>query len=182
MRPQGENCFIIIIPHTMGNSFQCQQNTHENSLIIWVAWNDTLLIYHRLEPFPSISNTLKDDCLHTLPMSCFNSLQLSVKNCFIRGSVVRYVQLPADEVDTQLLQDAARKEAMQQKQWWTCRMGFSLWGSFTTRWIMSSLSSDLISLKDATVCSAHVIKQHWSFSCTFTDNLIAFPTLAINNL
>ncbi|XP_043353082.1 U6 snRNA-associated Sm-like protein LSm2 isoform X2 [Dermochelys coriacea] len=35
---------------------------------------------------------------------------LSVKNCFIR-LVVRYVQLPADEVDTQLLQDAARKEA-----------------------------------------------------------------------
>lgn len=43
-------------------------------------------------------------------------VQLSVKNCFIRGSVVRYVQLPADEVDTQLLQDAARKEALQQKQ------------------------------------------------------------------
>ncbi|XP_064900230.1 U6 snRNA-associated Sm-like protein LSm2 isoform X1 [Columba livia] len=41
---------------------------------------------------------------------------LSVRNCFIRGSVVRYVQLPADEVDTQLLQDAARKEALQQKQ------------------------------------------------------------------
>ena len=41
---------------------------------------------------------------------------LSVKNCFIRGSVVRYVQLPADEVDTQLLQDAARKEAAQSKQ------------------------------------------------------------------
>lgn len=35
---------------------------------------------------------------------------LSVKNCFIRGSVVRYIQLPGDEVDTQLLQDAARKE------------------------------------------------------------------------
>ena len=42
-----------------------------------------------------------------------NTKQQSVKNCFIRGSVVRYVQLPADEVDTQLLQDAARKEAMQ---------------------------------------------------------------------
>lgn len=41
----------------------------------------------------------------------FQILQLSVKNCFIRGSVVRYVQLPGDEVDTQLLQDAARKEA-----------------------------------------------------------------------
>ncbi|EZA49371.1 hypothetical protein HN011_003411 [Eciton burchellii] len=37
---------------------------------------------------------------------------LSVKNCFIRGSVVRYVQLPVDEVDTQLLADAARREAM----------------------------------------------------------------------
>ncbi|KAL4219537.1 U6 snRNA-associated Sm-like protein LSm2 [Mactra antiquata] len=40
----------------------------------------------------------------------------SVKNCFIRGSVVRYVQLPTDECDTQLLQDAARKEAAQNKQ------------------------------------------------------------------
>lgn len=36
---------------------------------------------------------------------------LSVKNCFIRGSVVRYVQLPIKDVDTALLQDATRKEA-----------------------------------------------------------------------
>ena len=43
---------------------------------------------------------------------------MSVKNCFIRGSVVRYVQLPADECDTQLLQDTARKEASQSKQRW----------------------------------------------------------------
>ncbi|OXU24859.1 hypothetical protein TSAR_016414 [Trichomalopsis sarcophagae] len=42
---------------------------------------------------------------------------LSVKNCFIRGSVVRYVQLPGDEVDTQLLQDAARKEAATQSRY-----------------------------------------------------------------
>jgi len=41
---------------------------------------------------------------------------LSVRTVFVRGSVVRYVQLPADEVDTQLLQDAARREAIQQKQ------------------------------------------------------------------
>lgn len=46
----------------------------------------------------------------------FSFFQLSVKTCFIRGSVVRYVQLPADECDTQLLQDAARKEAAQNKQ------------------------------------------------------------------
>eukprot|EP00040_Diaphanoeca_grandis_P029338 m.171570 g.171570 ORF g.171570 m.171570 type:complete len:97 (+) comp31653_c4_seq13:78-368(+) len=36
---------------------------------------------------------------------------MSVKNCFIRGSVVRYVQLPAKEVDTGILQDGARREA-----------------------------------------------------------------------
>lgn len=35
---------------------------------------------------------------------------LSVKNSFIRGSVVRYVQLQKQLVDVDLLQDAARKE------------------------------------------------------------------------
>lgn len=40
----------------------------------------------------------------------------SVKNCFIRGSVIKYVQLPASEVDTELLQDATRREAAQQKE------------------------------------------------------------------
>lgn len=34
-----------------------------------------------------------------------------MKNCFIRGSAIRYIQLPAAEVDTELLQDAARKES-----------------------------------------------------------------------
>lgn len=36
---------------------------------------------------------------------------LAVKNCFIRGSVVRYVQVPEEAVDVELLQDAARREA-----------------------------------------------------------------------
>lgn len=48
---------------------------------------------------------------------------LSVKNCFIRGSVVRYVQLPSEQVDTQLLADSCRKELVdaKAKQWklWT---------------------------------------------------------------
>eukprot|EP01012_Entosiphon_sulcatum_P028590 TRINITY_DN34616_c0_g1_i1.p1 TRINITY_DN34616_c0_g1~~TRINITY_DN34616_c0_g1_i1.p1 ORF type:complete len:101 (+),score=38.00 TRINITY_DN34616_c0_g1_i1:74-376(+) len=38
------------------------------------------------------------------------------KSCFVRGSVIRYVQLPANEVDTDLLQDAVRKEAEQEKK------------------------------------------------------------------
>lgn len=49
---------------------------------------------------------------------------LSVKNCFIRGSVVRYVQLPGEEVDTQLLQDAARKEAVSSR--WIVYMALSV--------------------------------------------------------
>jgi len=35
----------------------------------------------------------------------------SVRNIFIRGSVVRYIHLPVDHVDTQLLQDATRRAA-----------------------------------------------------------------------
>lgn len=35
--------------------------------------------------------------------------QMSVKNCFIRGSVVRYVQMPASAMDTTLLEDATRR-------------------------------------------------------------------------
>lgn len=41
---------------------------------------------------------------------------LAVKNCFIRGSVVRYVHLNPADVDTELLQDFCRKEAQQQQQ------------------------------------------------------------------
>lgn len=41
----------------------------------------------------------------------FPSDQMAVKNCFIRGSVVRYVQLPTEHVDTQLLEDATRRGA-----------------------------------------------------------------------
>lgn len=40
---------------------------------------------------------------------------LALKNCFIRGSVVRYIQIPSGDVDTELLQDAARKENAPQK-------------------------------------------------------------------
>jgi len=35
----------------------------------------------------------------------------AIKNVFIRGSVVRYVHLPAGAVDTALLEDATRREA-----------------------------------------------------------------------
>ncbi|EDO16285.1 hypothetical protein Kpol_1053p22 [Vanderwaltozyma polyspora DSM 70294] len=40
----------------------------------------------------------------------------SVRNIFIRGSTVRYVYLQKSMVDTNLLQDAARREAMSEKK------------------------------------------------------------------
>jgi U6 snRNA-associated Sm-like protein LSm2 len=40
----------------------------------------------------------------------------ALQNCFIRGSVVRYIQIPPEFVDTELLQDAARKENTPQQQ------------------------------------------------------------------
>lgn len=48
-----------------------------------------------------------------LPHTSRSPAQLSVKTVFIRGSVVRYVHVPAAAVDTELLQDAARREAME---------------------------------------------------------------------
>ena len=52
--------------------------------------------------------------VHDCTRRCDN--QNSVKNCFIRGSVVRYVQIPKSEVDTELLQDSTRIEAREQKK------------------------------------------------------------------
>jgi hypothetical protein len=40
-----------------------------------------------------------------------HGLQAAVKNVFIRGSVVRYVQIPKSAVDTALLEDATRRGA-----------------------------------------------------------------------
>lgn len=34
----------------------------------------------------------------------------AVSSCFVRGSTIRFVQMSAQDVDTELLQDAARKE------------------------------------------------------------------------
>ncbi|KAJ9095843.1 U6 snRNA-associated Sm-like protein LSm2 [Naganishia adeliensis] len=45
-----------------------------------------------------------------------DNIKMSVKNCFIRGSVVRYVQIPRTAVDTTLLEDATRREAQEGKK------------------------------------------------------------------
>ena len=52
-----------------------------------------------LSPFSAIK-TDKGEC---------DGSKAAVRNCFIRGSVIRYVQLPKNAVDTQLLEDATRR-------------------------------------------------------------------------
>lgn len=58
---------------------------------------------------------------------------MAVKNCFIRGSVVRYVQLPSEHVDTQLLEDATRRGALISSRDAPTRMFCS-----QNRWLQSS--------------------------------------------
>ena len=125
--------------------------------------------------FFSLKQWFASSSHQTPPCLVSNLLQLSVKNCFIRGSVVRYVQLPADEVDTQLLQDAARKEAMQQKQWWGCRTGFRPGRAFV--WRSFSFSLELTSFKDDKCQQSMQLLS----SCFIIENLSTFLMLLISN-
>ncbi|VVT58152.1 uncharacterized protein SAPINGB_P006063 [Magnusiomyces paraingens] len=56
---------------------------------------------------------LKLDNITTLDDGNYPHLN-SVRNIFIRGSVIRYVHLPASAIDTTLLEDATRREALLQ--------------------------------------------------------------------
>ena len=51
-------------------------------------------------------------CLDHCPASLIHCarVQLSVRNCFVRGSVVRYVHLPPNSVDKDMLHDATRRQ------------------------------------------------------------------------
>lgn len=51
-----------------------------------------------------------------LNVSVVESDKFPQLNCFNRGSSIRYVQIPAEGVDTELLQDAARRKATANKQ------------------------------------------------------------------
>ncbi len=67
------------------------------------------------EKYPQlVSISLYIPSLHWLTL--YGCIKVNMKNCFIRGSVVRYIQIPSNEVDTELLQDAARREANANKQ------------------------------------------------------------------
>ena len=64
-------------------------------------------------PWPEIEEDNRtrygDGCIYGAYADTAAATQSSVKNVFIRGSVVRYVHLPAAAVDTALLEDATRR-------------------------------------------------------------------------
>mmetsp|Transcript_16246 Transcript_16246/g.31462 ORF Transcript_16246/g.31462 Transcript_16246/m.31462 type:complete len:99 (+) Transcript_16246:322-618(+) len=59
----------------------------------------------------SVDQYLNVKLLNVSPVDAAKFPQLSaLKTCFIRGSVVRYISLRKEDIDTSLLQDAARRE------------------------------------------------------------------------
>ena len=71
-----------------------------------------LVLTRRLVPDPYVLQYLniKLENTRVVDEQRFPHLK-SVRNCFVRGSVVRYVQLPTDGVDVDILHDATRREA-----------------------------------------------------------------------
>jgi U6 snRNA-associated Sm-like protein LSm2 len=74
---------------------------------------------------------------------------LAVKNCFIRGSVVRYVTLPADQVDTNLLEDATRRGTSTQ------RLGVPVQSSFVCRGEQPNEAVTSVSAAGMHTCTAY---------------------------
>jgi small nuclear ribonucleoprotein (snRNP)-like protein len=73
-----------------------------------VELKNDLLIHGTLKSVDQYLNIKLDD-ISIVNESSYPHLS-SVKNIFIRGSVVRYVHLPVDKVDRGLLEDASRRE------------------------------------------------------------------------
>lgn len=76
-----------------------------------IELKNSLQIKGRLESVDHFLN-MKIGDVEIVDRESFPQL-MSVKSLFVRGGVVRYVHLPSDAVDTELLQDAARREAME---------------------------------------------------------------------
>jgi len=61
----------------------------------------------------SVDQYMNVKLLDVSPLDAARFPQLAcLKNCFVRGSVVRYIQLSKGDIELELLQDAARREAI----------------------------------------------------------------------
>ncbi|KAF4309773.1 putative small nuclear ribonucleoprotein lsm2 protein [Botryosphaeria dothidea] len=119
----------VHVPSKRGNDLRrpspsAQHTTGPASIMLFFSFFKTLVDHEvtvELKNDISIRGTLKsvDQFLNIKldDISVVEELKYphlsSVKNVFIRGSVVRYVHLPGAAVDTALLEDATRREAAQ---------------------------------------------------------------------
>jgi len=103
--------FTPSISISTSNFSTCLSSSQTSSRTWCAAWGQTSSLRSALLTIPR----------NTAPRGArFSPLvapraQQSVKHCFVRGSVIRYAQLPKADVDVELLQDATRKEAQQQR-------------------------------------------------------------------
>ncbi|RKP01862.1 hypothetical protein CXG81DRAFT_11459 [Caulochytrium protostelioides] len=79
--------------------------------VIVICKNDVRIRGKLISVDQYLSVKLQD--IQVLNAERFPQMQ-STTTCFIRGSVIRYIELPAAAVDTALLQDAARKACLAQ--------------------------------------------------------------------
>eukprot|EP00919_Chromeraceae_sp_WS-2016_P013184 GHVR01030825.1.p1 GENE.GHVR01030825.1~~GHVR01030825.1.p1 ORF type:complete len:106 (+),score=20.24 GHVR01030825.1:25-342(+) len=90
------------------------QTLVERSALVTVELKNDMLITGTLISVDQYLN-IKLDNVQVNDPDKFPHL-VSVKNCFVRGNVVRYIHLPTQDVDTDLLQQACRREHKQQAQ------------------------------------------------------------------
>ncbi|EPZ33239.1 U6 snRNA-associated Sm-like protein LSm2 domain-containing protein [Rozella allomycis CSF55] len=90
-------------------NFSIEENSKSYGKKITIELKNDIAIKGVLNSVDQFLN-LKLDDIEVLEKEKYPHLW-SVRNIFIRGSVVRYVALPVEAVDTELLQDATRREA-----------------------------------------------------------------------
>ena len=122
------------------------------------------------ERYPHLVRAALRSLFHASPKLTTDDCQLAVKNMFIRGSVVRYVQLPKAAVDTQLLEDATRRGRPQ------LRMRLALPGTLT-EWPQSPQRQQIRAKGDYAIalcwrqCSA---SQYNSVECHIRSKTAAY--------
>ncbi|ADV20883.1 U6 snRNA-associated Sm-like protein LSm2 [Cryptococcus gattii E566] len=94
--------------------FTCAHPKTAHLLVITVELKNDLSITGTLKSVDQFLNIRLDNISVEDPEK--HPHMMAVKNCFIRGSVVRYVRMAARSVDTTLLEDATRREAKEGKK------------------------------------------------------------------
>ena len=101
-------------PHLLQLFFNFLQTLIDKKVVVTVELKNDLQItgvLHSIDQYLNIK--LSDTSVNQNESFVYLG---SLKNCFIRGSVVRYIFFPPSQVDVDLLQKACRKELRSQSE------------------------------------------------------------------